>query len=137
MFHSSLQAAKIPPGGQRCHHQGANPVESARHLLGVAVGRVLELTARVELCHDDFGRRHAFPGVDAGGNAAPVVLDRHRTVGVEDDEDAVAMAGQRLVDGVVRSEEHTSDLQSLMRISYAVFCLKKKKSYDQNPKRDK
>src|SRR3546814_4618209 len=28
--------------------------------------------------------------------------------------------------GVVRSEEHTSELQSLMRISYAVFCLKKK-----------
>src|SRR3546814_7457771 len=32
-----------------------------------------------------------------------------------------------------RSEEHTSELQSLMRISYAVFCLKKKKtSYDDN-----
>src|SRR3546814_9135527 len=29
--------------------------------------------------------------------------------------------------GVVRSEEHTSELQSLMRISYAVFCLKQKK----------
>src|SRR3546814_3814697 len=29
--------------------------------------------------------------------------------------------------GVVRSEEHTSELQSLMRISYAVFCLKNKK----------
>src|SRR3546814_10033043 len=28
--------------------------------------------------------------------------------------------------GLVRSEEHTSELQSLMRISYAVFCLKKK-----------
>src|SRR3546814_2521364 len=28
---------------------------------------------------------------------------------------------------VLRSEEHTSELQSLMRISYAVFCLKKKK----------
>src|SRR3546814_2275473 len=29
--------------------------------------------------------------------------------------------------GAMRSEEHTSELQSLMRISYAVFCLKKKK----------
>src|SRR3546814_1598948 len=29
----------------------------------------------------------------------------------------------------LRSEEHTSELQSLMRISYAVFCLKKKKKY--------
>src|SRR3546814_6769204 len=31
--------------------------------------------------------------------------------------------------GAVRSEEHTSELQSLMRISYAVFCLKKKKNH--------
>src|SRR3546814_10294269 len=30
-------------------------------------------------------------------------------------------------DALLRSEEHTSELQSLMRISYAVFCLKKKK----------
>src|SRR3546814_1595378 len=34
--------------------------------------------------------------------------------------------------GVSRSEEHTSELQSLMRISYAVFCLKKKKKKEQN-----
>src|SRR3546814_7025977 len=31
-----------------------------------------------------------------------------------------------------RSEEHTSELQSLMRISYAVFCLKKKKTQNNN-----
>src|SRR3546814_8922048 len=31
---------------------------------------------------------------------------------------------------IVRSEEHTSELQSLMRISYAVFCLKKKTNYN-------
>src|SRR3546814_9508428 len=31
-----------------------------------------------------------------------------------------------------RSEEHTSELQSLMRISYAVFCLKKKKQHTQS-----
>src|SRR3546814_8638771 len=38
------------------------------------------------------------------------------------------------IDGrtVYRSEEHTSELQSLMRISYAVFCLKKKKDKHQN-----
>src|SRR3546814_1751631 len=32
-----------------------------------------------------------------------------------------------------RSEEHTSELQSLMRISYAVFCLQKKKQTHRNP----
>src|SRR3546814_8094632 len=36
-------------------------------------------------------------------------------------------ARPRAVARAVRSEEHTSELQSLMRISYAVFCLKKKK----------
>src|SRR3546814_10435564 len=34
----------------------------------------------------------------------------------------------------LRSEENTSELQSLMRISYAVFCLKKKKQYKKKPK---
>src|SRR3546814_9917835 len=36
-----------------------------------------------------------------------------------------------------RSEEHTSELQSLMRISYAVFCLKKKKKQNQTQKTQK
>src|SRR3546814_6888236 len=36
-----------------------------------------------------------------------------------------------------RSEEHTSELQSLMRISYAVFCLKKKKKHRQKIKQRK
>src|SRR3546814_5538370 len=39
---------------------------------------------------------------------------------------AVAL-GDRADREFLRSEEHTSELQSLMRISYAVFCLKKKK----------
>src|SRR3546814_9427895 len=40
---------------------------------------------------------------------------------------ALAAIAAVLVAGLPRSEEHTSELQSLMRISYAVFCLKKKK----------
>src|SRR3546814_2143128 len=45
--------------------------------------------------------------------------------------------GQGRVHGAtpsIRSEEHTSELQSLMRISYAVFCLKKKKEKSQTPR---
>src|SRR3546814_3965963 len=45
--------------------------------------------------------------------------------------EAVDAAFPQLVDTLtiaLRSEEHTSELQSLMRISYAVFCLKKKKN---------
>src|SRR3546814_4622015 len=36
--------------------------------------------------------------------------------------------GEHISGAILRSEEHTSELQSLMRISYAVFCLKKKKT---------
>src|SRR3546814_9830538 len=46
-------------------------------------------------------------------------------------EQGVVAVGEGVGDGClvedIRSEEHTSELQSLMRISYAVFCLKKKK----------
>src|SRR3546814_3962827 len=72
-------------------------------------------------------------------------VDRRRVVVVEDDELAQAeVPGQRsrlglhalhhvAVAGDHRSEEHTSELQSLMRISYAVFCLKKKNHHTQIP----
>src|SRR3546814_2419034 len=39
------------------------------------------------------------------------------------------LAARRFLTSSARSEEHTSELQSLMRISYAVFCLKKKSTY--------
>src|SRR3546814_7002498 len=39
---------------------------------------------------------------------------------------AFATSTMHIVTGLLRSEEHTSELQSLMRISYAVFCLNKK-----------
>src|SRR3546814_5977699 len=42
------------------------------------------------------------------------------------------MLAEGRLHGVQRSEEHTSELQSLMRSSYAVFCLKKKKKKNKN-----
>src|SRR3546814_1479285 len=61
---------------------------------------------------------------------APVFEDEY--VGVfeeEEDEFGVAIPATIAIlgGGFIRSEEHTSELQSLMRISYAVFCLNKKK----------
>src|SRR3546814_6093094 len=45
-----------------------------------------------------------------------------------EDERYTALIGKKIRHPITgRSEEHTSELQSLMRISYAVFCLKKKK----------
>src|SRR3546814_6670492 len=60
----------------------------------------------------------------AGGELASQLLRDVRPAGGGDDR----------VEGRGRSEEHTSELQSLMRISYAVSCLKKKKTISENPK---
>src|SRR3546814_9776552 len=66
---------------------------------------------------------------------------QHRPVGIPDDADReraegiVRFAGDRLpYGGKQRSEEHTSELQTLMRISYAIFCLKHKKTQTQQQK---
>src|SRR3546814_3094099 len=53
-------------------------------------------------------------------------LARCQTAGPVFAQLLVAVLGPRHERQLVRSEEHTSELQSLMRISYAVFCLKKK-----------
>src|SRR3546814_2253907 len=68
---------------------------------------------------------------------SPVLIDRYLRDAIEVDVDALADGETVVVAGVLqhieeagvhsRSEEHTSELQSLMRISYAVFCLKKNK----------
>src|SRR3546814_4463380 len=60
----------------------------------------------------------------------PAVVGGARgALGVRHEDGGAAVFAGQAGDGVgraVRSEEHTSELQSLMRISYAVFCLKKK-----------
>src|SRR3546814_5508674 len=112
MFPAVAPDRQFEPFGQRVDDADADAVEAAGHLVGIVVARILELPAGVKLGHDDLGRRNAFLGVDAGRNAAAIILDADRSVAVQRDEHQVA-----------RSEEHTSELQSLMRISYAVFCL--------------
>src|SRR3546814_2337258 len=64
------------------------------------------------------------------GQVMPVAinrLQRRRERGVVPAEVGVRQDRLAVDDRELRSEEHTSELQSLMRISYAVFCLKKKK----------
>src|SRR3546814_6996257 len=50
-----------------------------------------------------------------------------RSEAISSSRPALSMAGDCFVAPLLRSEEHTSELQSLMRNSYAVFCLKKQK----------
>src|SRR3546814_20104916 len=81
-------------------------------------------------------RHHADDGKGAAGAGLLAIRDfqpQPQAVGdaefgpVEID---AALAG--LLEDETRSEEHTSELQSLMRISYAVFCLTKKKNIEHN-----
>src|SRR3546814_4298381 len=64
-----------------------------------------------------------FEAGEPGGHIAEVVPE-HRVLALHP---ARAQAEHHASPAELRSEEHTSELQSLMRISYAVFCLKKKK----------
>ena len=89
--------AQLEPARQRVHHRDADAVQAARHLVGVLV----ELSAGMQLGHDDLGRRNAFFLVDVGRDAAAVVAHRARAVGVQRDGHLGRMAGQRLVDRVV------------------------------------
>src|SRR3546814_1519584 len=66
--------------------------------------------------------------LDDGGDATLLL---HLGAKAESDSsvlDKPASEEERVLFAAIRSEEHTSELQSLMRISYAVFCLKKKKN---------
>src|SRR3546814_10125737 len=68
---------------------------------------------------------HAVKRTTTGGQPSLGLVEpgRHR----RKDKVRTVNAGMERLLHVQRSEEHTSELQSLMRISYAVFCLKKKK----------
>src|SRR3546814_9298002 len=69
------------------------------------------------------------PGVRSLAASMDLVIVRENTEGFYADRTMHLGPGEFMPtpDLAIRSEEHTSELQSLMRISYAVFCLKKKK----------
>src|SRR3546814_4692263 len=110
--------------------------------MGVVTGQ----SGRIRVGHDEEGRAvvtnlpPTLPGLfDAfcalHAETIAVIAGGERLAFAELNEEATRLAhalasgfgihkGDRVA---IRSEEHTSELQSLMRISYAVFCLKKKK----------
>src|SRR3546814_6337817 len=90
-----------------------------------------------DVCSSDLRPHHRFEFHAIALDVAGVEIDRDQPAArrrgdrVESDVILVIIvedcARQRQARGrIFRSEEHTSELQSLMRISYAVFCLKKK-----------
>src|SRR3546814_5697828 len=76
---------------------------------------------RPRACRRRRRRRAARGGAEERAGGVPGVAARH-----EDAPRVLGYPGTRGTPRGNRSEEHTSELQSLMRISYAVFCLKKK-----------
>src|SRR3546814_5559688 len=91
---------------------GLAPALRAR-IVGIVAGDIDEDAAGEEIAA-------AVDRGDAAVTASDLTID---DAGEQDGEEEAEKRGPT----PVRSEEHTSELQSLMRISYAVFCLKKKK----------
>src|SRR3546814_5273512 len=96
--------------GEAQHGVGAPQGRSER----VGNARLAAVPATVPLCHA-IGKAR---GLDR-------LLDHREALGPHRRGAGIGL--HQLLDRRFRSEEHTSELQSLMRISYAVFCLKKKK----------
>src|SRR3546814_10472425 len=90
---------------------------------------VVAAVGRAEMVKGDWIKPGAIV-IDVGINRLPPAEGetKGRLVG-DVDYDSVAAVADAITP---RSEEHTSELQSLMRISYAVFCLKKKKKCRHN-----
>src|SRR3546814_1294386 len=65
-------------------------------------------------------------GDDDNATVINLVRAIEREAGEKEDEQPVLVDIAQRAQAILRSEEHTSELQSLMRISYAVFCWKKK-----------
>src|SRR3546814_3267697 len=99
----------------------------------VAIGRAETLDRR--FVEQGFGRREQLQRL--GGAKAALVgrieaASAFDLVAEEIDTQAGFLAGGDQVEDAARSEEHMSELQSLMRISYAVFCVKIIQHYKHN-----
>src|SRR3546814_1723240 len=90
--------------------------------LGLGVVKVVERRADNRVVLDD---RYIPPWLAAGGHPLLLGFVQELYGLLNTRSEALAMR--------LRSEEHTSELQSLMRISYAVFCLKKKNKTTTQP----
>src|SRR3546814_9229434 len=92
-------------------------VTGGLHRVGAAIAARLAREGYALALH-----RHNPAEVDA------VLVEALAETGADSRHFAADLSDPAAVEALVRSEEHTSELQSLMRISYAVFCLKKKKT---------
>src|SRR3546814_1077192 len=115
------EAGRQRNAGQRQQHRGQDrrEIRTAPEQAAIIVDRIgIAFSHRTGTERDDAER--ADRGDDVGQQVSPDRLDRKRPAGDQRHHAITEMRDRR-----IRSEEHTSELQSLMRISYAVFSLKK------------
>src|SRR3546814_1748620 len=116
---SDVCSSDLRPGlGEEAEHQRRR--ERPRLRGEVAAAKDAHAAFLEHLAFDGLLQRLA--RLDEAGQGG---IAMRRPAGVAAEQQAAAVGD--------RSEEHTSELQSLMRISYAVFCLKKKKKKNQPP----
>src|SRR3546814_5548459 len=114
------QLAALEADSKRVGTQGQD-IDFALLVDGLAAEREQGITIDVAYRFFDTDKRK-FIVADCPGHEQ---YTRNMATGASTADLAVVLVDARK--GLLRSEEHTSELQSLMRISYAVFCLKKKK----------
>ena len=83
--------------GQRIDNSTANTVQTTDRSIGTAA----ELTAGVQLRHDQFYTAQTCLRFDVNGNAARTVVHRDRAVRIESHSDLFSVAGQGFIDGIV------------------------------------
>src|SRR3546814_1919665 len=96
----------------------------------VAIAGLADATVADTICAPEFAAPLEAQPIDPPTLAMTFSVNDSPLAGQEGDKVTSRMIRDRLLRE--RSEEHTSELQSLMRISYAVFCLKKKKKKQTN-----
>src|SRR3546814_5248621 len=95
-------------------------------VMGPTAGVVLADLGADVIKVEPVGGDHTRTLLGSGAGYFPMFNRNKRSICLDLKSPDGLIAARRLIDGADRSEEHTSELQSLMRISYAVFCLKKK-----------
>src|SRR3546814_4679926 len=97
--------------------------DEAREWHQFLIGQIVRMLC-AGLIHGDLSEFNVLLGA-----AGPVIIDLPQAIDASGNNNAFRMLARDVanITAYCRSEEHTSELQSLMRISYAVFCLKKKK----------